>query len=596
MAVWSIVTIGLYVMSVVFAPVHRTLAGRFVFVSVILALTASMSYSVTYSGPVPRLFLITACVACVCVIASTRGKAEARLPKLGWGEAAAGVFTVVTAWWFLPLVRLGTAEEVVARLGRRPDQAAHFSLIEFIRTNNAIPAVLPDSVAMTSRLSHYPAGYHSIVASVMELSQGRVTSIEIDPVQYAHSYSLVVGLTIVVLMAAIASHEPIRKSRVLTFSALAMMGAFWFGSRMGAGLSAHGWGNFIIASCAATIAMMTLTRMAVAFSRRDAVILAACLTLTVDTWPVLAVAPWVGALVLLTKLSFSRERRDGRLSALATACLGAVVLSARTVLRMSHAPRDFEVPFYLVGGAITHDPPWVSIALVCLALGITFASSPTGATSPVLKILDPVVSQIIVMAIVLAFVGWQQLQILGSLQYYWFKPATFAALLSLVGVLLATSRPGVGLLLKLVALGAALTILASGVVAQGPGLYARGAWSEFPSEAQRLAAARALVGAQQLSQQQGRIAYLDDAVLTEQGLSDDELDQRIAYARWALALAGKDARGDHDVPSDAYYSSGSIEERARLVAQRHPSVTVLIKPGPWADALEAAGVRVTRLA
>ena len=112
----------------------------------------------------------------------------------------------------------------------------------------------------------------------------------------------------------------------------------------------------------------------------------------------------------------------------------------------------------------------------------------------------------------------------------------------------------------------------------------------------RLAAARALVGAQQLSQQQGRIAYLDDAVLTEQGLSDDELDQRIAYARWALALAGKDARGDHDVPSDAYYSSGSIEERARLVAQRHPSVTVLIKPGPWADALEAAGVRVTRLA
>ncbi len=231
-------------------PTSRELPRRVAYLGCVALGFAPMVWLVRLPTDVPRVGLGVAAVAAglaAWVAVDPRRRAPRLLPR--W-RAADGLLALAAGWIGITLMaflRPGSAERALALLQAGWDHSAHFSMTMSIRGGGALVSQLPESDFGDWSYASYPQGYHTAVASVMELLGGRhVGTAPQEVVLYDRGMAIVVGMALVTLAAALLSLPALRR-RPLAAAPVLVLLVVAFTEGPGGRLLVDGFPNFVVA-------------------------------------------------------------------------------------------------------------------------------------------------------------------------------------------------------------------------------------------------------------------------------------------------------------------------------------------------------------
>jgi hypothetical protein len=336
-----------------------------------------------------------------------------------------GVAALASMWtWAFP----GSAHRALVALLPGLDNVAHFHMFSTIRAYGATTQALgsaPDGSSWA--FNEYPQGFHSLVATVSELTDPALRPGPHAVQTYTECVAAVVVLGLVVLTSAIVS-VPALRARPLVALPVAALPVTAFLWKPGQNLLADGFANFWLAAAAAATALVLAlyprTRVAVL----DVAAVGACLVAVAYAWAPLVVVASPAAIAVLHPLRVSwRDRANRNRLWLA---VGVLSVSGLAVLRaVVGLFRDVDVSSVVdASGGIHGANGAPALALVAVGLYICAAAPAlvrprAGAGGLLLTaqrarvLTTAVVAGVAVCSLLLV----EQLRSLGDSSYYFMK-------------------------------------------------------------------------------------------------------------------------------------------------------------------------------
>ncbi|MBI4901610.1 MAG: hypothetical protein HY829_14210, partial [Actinobacteria bacterium] len=434
------------------APLGRSITGR---VGAMLLIWMSMSqfaYLVAWPVSFPPRQAVAWTLAAVAAVVWRAVKGPGpRPPQLlvrqGPPMVALLAFAGTVVWWFWPW--RGDAGHVLNRMLLGWDSSGHFAIVEQLRA---------PQVAADSSFPGYPRGYHSLVASLMELGSGSPAGLDSELVAYAYAALVVMGASLVLLAAFVLDSPVVRRRPVLLPLVVAALVTLLLQLDDAAQVPYLGFGNFLEAvgfAGAGVLVALAWTRRADAWSW----FLWGCAVAgVVGAWPLLVVflAP-VPLGVWLARRRFEKTAL-ARMVSRAGAALVPLVLAALAQPPVTRVVASAAQPtagpltaldrFLLLDGAIgTSSLGWPMVfplAGIAVPLGLALYGRRSPASLRIAWLWLPAAAA---MVTAFAMLGYEIARV-GSLRYYGIK-ALCAAVLVAGPVAIVTSASAVdGLLLR----------------------------------------------------------------------------------------------------------------------------------------------------
>ncbi|WP_426592750.1 hypothetical protein ACPPVS_13395 [Cellulomonas sp. McL0617] len=349
--------------------------------------------------------------------------------------SAAGAAWVAAGW-----LRLSTGAEAVSALLPAWDSSAHVNMVLMLRrfgsTIGSAGAAAPSGQHW--KFVDYPQGYHSLVATAIELTNGPVAGSPADEVlAYAHVQGLVIVACAVLLAAAVCALPAARRrpSRALLLSAL-VVSAFVLGP--GGSAVREGFANFTVAGVLTVGAITLASSLPSRHSGRTVLPLVALAGLVVgvaQTWALLLVVALPAALMVVLPLGRLRwpDRRTVGAVAPAAVLLGLGLFGTYRTLSGLEPGKVLAIP----GGITTADPGLLGV-IVLTALAVTVWPRGTQQTRTRWLVLVPLAGALAVLGV--AFIQHREG---GGLSYYFWKLFTGVALVCIAVIATSVARwPG----------------------------------------------------------------------------------------------------------------------------------------------------------
>lgn len=368
------------------------------------------------------------------------GRLRQLVPQVSWVDALTGGGLVAAAYMLSPWLRARSGASALAMLSLGWDNSAHFDMTEMIRVHGAVVSAVgsPPGGGVWSYV-HYPQGYHSTAAAVMELLGSTTPGTPgAEVALYARSMGLVAVAAVVMVLAGIASIPALRRRPLVAAIAVGIAAAGFLWGPGGLVLE-DGFPNFFVA-CAL---LATVPLLAVQIARWPTPVLLAALGGALAgiaaSWALLLTAAVPVALVVLLPMRRSRATATRK----SWVIVGGISLAtAFAILRAIDVIRVQPLTGILsLGGGVTNRPLDELVLVIGLAVLLTLVLAlrtrrpwPGGVVRTVWATGGVVVGA--------AFAGWiayVQLRS-GPLSYYFWKYAIALELLALVlgAVALAT--------------------------------------------------------------------------------------------------------------------------------------------------------------
>ena len=463
------------------SPLGRTFTGRVGAVLVIWMAASQFAYVVAWPASFPPRQAVAWTLAAIAILAwrALRWPGAGLHHVLGrHGPPAIALlaFVATVVWWFLPW--RGTATHVLDRMLLGWDNSGHFGMVEQLR--------MPQAAGANS-FPGYPRGFHSLVASLMELGARNPAGLDSELVGYTYAALVVIGASLVLLAAFVLDTPVFWRRPVMLAPAVAALVTLLLQLKDASQVPYYGFGNFLEAAGLAGAGVLLAVRWT---RRQDAwrwFLLGCAAAGIIGTWPPLLVflVP-VPVAVWLVRRPFERAV----LSRLASRAAPAVVLGAlafflqppvtQALAAGGPAPgRLVTLDRYLLsdGGIETSSlglPLLFPLAGVALPLGLVLYGrrSPAG-----LRVAGLWLPAAVAVGMALAMLGYEVVRV-GSLRYYGIKVLCAATLVAgsvalVAGVqvldgLLRRRRPPVVVGAAVAVLTAALLLCAGGPVRLGP--------------------------------------------------------------------------------------------------------------------------------
>ncbi len=470
---------ALVVLSV--APLGRTFTGRVAALLLIWMAASQFAYVVAWPLSFPPRQAVAWTVAAIAAVGwrGLSGPAPGPrhvLRRLGPSTVALLAFVAVVTWWFWPW--RGDATHVLDRMLLGWDHSGHFGMVERLRAPQAWP----------SSFTGYPRGYHSLVASLMELGVGRPAGLDSELVAYGYAMLLVIAASVVLLTASVLDAPVFWRHPVLLAPATAAMVTVYLQFQDASQAPYLGFGNFIEAAGFAGAGVL----LAVRWVRREDTwrwfLLGCAAAGIVGTWTLLLafLAP-VPVAVWLARRPFEPAALP-RLISRAGGAVVMVVLAAWAQPPVTQAIAPAAQPaagplaaldrFLLADGAISTSaqgwPMVFPLAGVAVPLGLALYGRRSAAGLRVAWLWLPAA---VAVASAFAIMGYEVARV-GSMRYYGVKVLCAAMLVAGSVAVLASayvledvlSRPRRPIVVRVVVvfLTAALLFCDGGPVRLGP--------------------------------------------------------------------------------------------------------------------------------
>ena len=304
------------------APLGSTFTGRVGAVLLIWMTASQFAYMVPWAASFPPRQAVAWTLAAMAALAwcARRGVASGLrhvLGRLGLPAVSLLAFVAVVVWWFWPW--RGDVTHVLDRMLLGWDNSGHFAMVEQLRTPQA---------AAANSFAGYPRGYHSLVASLMELGSGRPAGLDSEIVAYAYAALVVIGASVVLLAAFVLDAPVLWRRPVLLVPAVATLVTLYLQLEDASQVPFYGFGNFLEAAAFAGAGVL----VAVRWTRREDAwrwfLLGCAAAGIVGTWPLLLVflVP-VPVAVWLARRPFEPKALR-RMASRASVALVPVVLAA----------------------------------------------------------------------------------------------------------------------------------------------------------------------------------------------------------------------------------------------------------------------------
>lgn len=365
--------------SVVLIPTARHLSGR-VFVNSVLLCAATY---LVWMIPAPAIgitrggLLLSLLVGGVCgtLAASHRGLLRGRIrPAVAATDIAMAVLATLTSitsltYWF----KARTPELAYGLLSATWDNSSHYSMVVAMHRHQNIIFNLGPAADQTPRsFASYPAGYHSVAASIMDVLTGSpVTDPGLLPVAFVMTVGIVLAAGYFIVAAGIAGLPIVRRAGAWGYFAIsAGLGVLGFGP----GIIAPGDGhyNFSFAVVMVLAAGLAATGLRRVFSMLQACTILAAILCAGGAW--LPMGVLAAGLSLVGVFPWRRSRWIGtaveRIVVISTALIVLIV----TLITISWQYEGGTTVGYLatVGGGLTAVsavlPPLTAALLAMLGL------------------------------------------------------------------------------------------------------------------------------------------------------------------------------------------------------------------------------------
>lgn len=231
-----------------------------------------------------------------------------------------------------PLALVRTPAQALHVLLPGVDNNVHFTLFTTMRrVGSTVTAASAGPDGTSWAFGDYPAGWHSVVATMSEITRPHLTQGADSLVGYAHALSLSVVIGSVVLCATVVSLPGLRDRPGLAAPALALTSAAFLWEP-GQKVLADGFTNFWFAALCAGIALLISIDPVRPHAPAYVAAVAGLLVLVMLSWALLLVPAATAALVLLVDRDpvLSRRTQLTRL-ALVLAVLAVAALAALEV-------------------------------------------------------------------------------------------------------------------------------------------------------------------------------------------------------------------------------------------------------------------------
>jgi len=416
------------------APLGRTFTGRVGAVLLIWMTASQFAYMVAWPAYFPPRQAVAWTLAAIAALAwhAIRRPASGLRQvtgRLGPPAVALLAFVAIVAWWFWPW--WGDATHVLDRMLLGWDNSGHFGMVEQFR--------MPQAAAANS-LAGYPRGYHSLVASLMELGSGPPAGLDSELVAYAYAALVVIGASVVLLAAFVLDAPVFWRRPVLLAPAVATMVTLYLQLKDAAQVPYLGFGNLLEAAGFAGAGVLVAVRWTCREDTWRWFLLGCAAGGIVGTWPLLLafLAP-VPVAVWQARRPFERATLR-RMASRVGAALVVVALAAFAQLPATQALAAAAAPtagplaaldrFLLLGGGIESSslgwPLVFPLAGVAVPLGLALYGrrSPAG-----LRVAWLWLPAAVAVGAALAMLGYEAARV-GSARYYGVKVLCAATLVA----------------------------------------------------------------------------------------------------------------------------------------------------------------------
>jgi hypothetical protein len=290
------------------------------------------------------------------------------LPRVGTADLLLPVALVggtVALWrWAFP----GSPHSALVALLPGADNYAHFSMFATIRSLGATTTALSKLGDGTGwDFDSYPQGFHTLVATVSELSYPHLTSGAPSLVAYTQSVAVVLVLGLLVVTGAVVSLPGLRHRPLIALPVLVVTWAAFLWSP-GQDLVADGFANFVLAAMAVACALLLSLAPQRRLAAPDVIAVAGLLVAVAHAWAplIVLVAPAVLALFHPFRDTWRNPALRRRLGLAA----GVLFIAGLGVLKaLLHLFVNVDVKTVVTAlGGITGTSPLPTFVLLVLAL------------------------------------------------------------------------------------------------------------------------------------------------------------------------------------------------------------------------------------
>jgi hypothetical protein len=591
------VGLALGVFLVMAVPTSRQLARRIVYAGVLLLGWVPILWWLALPvGSVGRVTLLLALLGgglagSVVGAVSLKARLRSFAPEVRWADALPVGAVFGGAWWWAPWLQLDSARHALAVLMSGWDNSAHYDMTEMIRRHGAaVWATPPPTGGSAWSYVHYPQGYHTFTAAVMEL----VSSASVgDPSQeialYVRSLALVSVGAVVMVVAGIAALPSLRRNpKIASIVAIAVTAAFFWGPA--GSILTDGFPNFFLA-CALLAAIPLVAAPVARWSAPLPIaVLFGALMAVAHSWALLLTMAVPVALVVLLPVRRRRATASpGRWVAigLVAGVTFASVLVAVAVIRVQPLA---QVVVY--GGGVSargiRELVVLIFAAVIAAIGLALAAGrprPPDVTRTVWLVAGPLAGA--------AFSVWiARVQLAhGGLAYYFWK---YAIAVELLSVVVAAVAAGVAVARSRFVGGSRTGPFAFGVVAIAFVAFVCGVPGSIPrdwhlvheaagwaartevarlAESQMTEPSRLVAAATVSAAQQQPSVYLP--------IEPDGLHNPASTAQWQAALSGRWIDSANDPVGMLLTGDLSAQGAPRLardMLRKYPDIVVVVPP------------------
>ncbi|MFT3877507.1 MAG: hypothetical protein QM708_13955 [Propioniciclava sp.] len=333
--------------ALVLIPSVRHLSGR-VFVNGVLL--CAIAY-LTWMIPLPPigitrgglLLSVMAGLVCGAIAARRRGLTRVRvLPAVADVDAVMAVLATITSLASLTYwLRAWTPELAYGLLTGPWDNSSHYSMVMVMhRYQNILFNLGPSADGTPYSFYTYPAGYHAVAASVMDLLAGTPGP---HPVAFVMTAAIVLAGGYFIVAAGIANLPVIRRAGVWGYFAISVgVGVLGFGPGMIAPSDGHY--NFSFAIIMVIAASLAAIRMRRLFNPLQASTVLAAALCAGGAW--LPMGMLAAGLSLIALVPWQRNRLVGTTAERAWVGLVALVVLAATVVTIASQ--------YMLGTTVGH--------------------------------------------------------------------------------------------------------------------------------------------------------------------------------------------------------------------------------------------------
>lgn len=196
--------------------------------------------------------------------------------------------TALSAAALWTMLWVSNSEDALSLFLTRWDYQSHFNIFEMLREHGALIPVIPrSSPGVGWGFAEYPQGFHALVATLAELRERGVSSLDLELTSFMRMQSIVGVLTVTLVLSGLCSIGLVRRRAMIVAPILGLTAAVWIYGP-GSIPMYEGFANFYLACGMAVAAVVVL----ILFSRRMPAVGMAALSAAIigvfNNWFVLA--------------------------------------------------------------------------------------------------------------------------------------------------------------------------------------------------------------------------------------------------------------------------------------------------------------------